>query len=168
MNGSENIITTLLNELTGGLGSISNGNQLDFNAGPLGSISGVLDKFNLSFDNLLDELLKLYHELRSDLLNLETEVQLLVDLKPKSLSNYPDFMQLGSKIPATQFSSAFKAQLWSTLTTKFPTATYNGVSIPGLTNGMSLNDQFPNGNGFPSKFKCTSTCLPFIYLLLTQ
>ena len=163
MNGSENIIKTLLNELTGGLGSVSSDGNLDFDAGPLGPISGVLDKFNLSFDNLLDEFLNFYHELRSDLLNLETEVQLLVDLKPKSLSKFPDLMQLGSNVPATQFSPNFIAQLWSTLTTKFPEPTYNGVRIPGLPNGMSLDDQFPNGSGFPSKF-----WLLYIYLLQTQ
>lgn len=146
--------------MTGGLGDVSSGGIPDFDAGPLGSISTILNKFDLSFNGLLDEFLEIYNEFKDDTLsNLDIDIQVLVDLKPNSLPHFPDLLQLGSKKPATQFSPEFKAKLWEKLTLKFPGAYHNGVRIPGLSLGMSLNDEFPDGVGFPGEFRrITNAC----------
>lgn len=139
--------------MTGGLGDVSSGGIPKFDVGPLGDIGGILDKFDISFEGLIDEFISYFHELKSDMLTLDRDRQDLIDLKPMSLSSIPDLLQLGSKKPATQFSPAFKAILWNKLILKFSTAFYNGVRIPGLPIGQSLSDTFPGGDGFPSEFK---------------
>ena len=126
-----------------------------FNGGPsLGDIGGILDKFDLSFEGIIDEFLEYYNELKSDILSFDPDIQDLTKLKPMSLPRFADLLQLGSKKPATQFSPDFKAKLWDKISKKFPSAYYNGVRIPGLRNGQSLSEAFPRGLGFPGEFEC--------------
>ena len=152
VDGAENLIGNLLGGLTDGLGDVSGGGVPKFDGGPLGELGGVLDKFNITFSGLIDDFLSYFEELTSDILDLDTDRQDLIQLKPPSLPAFSDLLQLGSKKPATQFSPDFKLLLWKKLTTKFTSPFYNGVRIPGLPIGKSLIDEYgSDGVDFPSK-----------------
>ena len=133
--------------MTGGLGNVD---TPPFEGGPLGDIGGILDKFDLDFSGLVDDFLDYYRELANATLSLETNILDLVELKPLSLSNFPDLSSLGSKKPATQYSPKFKEKVWNKLVLKFPSAFYNGVRIPGLEPGKSLAESF-SAKDFPSE-----------------
>ena len=107
------------------------------------------DKFGLTFSaTLFDEFNETYHSFKSDLLELDVELQDLIKLKPKSLPQFPELLQIGSKKPSVAYSSQLKSMLWDKLNATFPSHMYNGVRIPGLPNGLSFQEGFSDGN-FP-------------------
>ena len=147
----ENIISTLLNDLTGGLGSIA-GDSSGLSAGPLGNIEGILDKFDLDFTDLFDEFKGFYDDFKADILSGDSDLLALNSLKPfKSFSQFPSLLQLGSKNPSEQFSPDLKGLLWDKLSVEFANPTYNGVSVPSLPLGKSFLEAYPTRGDFPGK-----------------
>ena len=151
---ADNILGNLLKSLTSGLGDISGQGIPAFDGGPLNNIRGVLDKFDLSFDDLIDGYLKSFSNFTTDAssrqLNQDADLQELLKFKPSSLPKFPNLLQLGSKKPSVRYSPNFKRVLFRKLVKTFPASTYNGISIPGLELGKSLLDTFSDdGADFP-------------------
>eukprot|EP00970_Alexandrium_tamarense_P020756 scaffold15623_cov186-Alexandrium_tamarense.AAC.1 len=76
-DGGENIIGSLLEQLTGGLADISSGGIPDFSGGPLGEIQGVLDGFGLNLTSMFEEFKSYYDDFKSDILSGGSEYQAL-------------------------------------------------------------------------------------------
>lgn len=157
ISGGENLISKIMNDLTGGLSSIASGSTSSFNAGPLGSIDGVLDKFGLNFTELITEFNNTFHSFKDDLSNND-----LFELRPVNLPRFPDLLQIGSKHGSTKFSPKLRELLWDRLATTFTHPTYNGVKIPGL--GLGETFQKYDRGVFPGKD--IVQCLAYISLVL--
>lgn len=148
-NGS-NIIGNLLSSLTGGLtDQIAASGQGNFTGGPLGEITGVLDRFGLDFTSLIDEFLLYYEKFRDDIAAMDSELSLIVDLKPKSFARFPEILQLGSKKPSDQYSAELKELLWNKLVKTFDSPMFNGVKVPELSIGKTFIEEYPSATDFP-------------------
>lgn len=145
----EDLIAQLLAALTDGLGGISV-DGISFSAGPFGEIRGILDKFGLDFNDLINEFMSRYEAFKEDLLGMIPEMQLTFELRPISLPRFPSILQIGSKLPSFQYSLELNLMLWDKLNIAFPYPTFNGVKIPNLPSGFTFAMTFPRGE-FPSK-----------------
>ena len=133
---------------------VSGGGIPGFDGGPLGNLSTILGDFDFSFGGFLEEYLTLFDNFTSDTSNArDPDLPALADLKPSS-GLFPRLLQLGSKKPSDQLSSKLKARIWNKLILEFPSATWNGVRIPGLALGKTLEDTFDEDN-FPGE-RCDS------------
>lgn len=150
-DGGENIIGSLLEQLTGGLADISSGGIPDFSGGPLGEIQGVLDGFGLNLTSMFEEFKSYYDDFKSDILSGGSEYQALVNLKPISLPRFSGLLQLGSKLPSVQYSPQLTKLLWDKLQTTFSSTTYNGVKIPDIPLGETFKMAYPTRGDFPGK-----------------
>ena len=150
MDGVDDLVGNLLEQLTGGLSDVASNSVASFDGGPLGPIDGVLDKFNFNFATTLLEDFKSYHDsFKTDRLGMDDELQALISLKPKSLSRFTELLQIGSKKSSDQYSSELNGILWDKLVATFPSSMHNGVKIPGLSLGQSFEDAFPFRGDFP-------------------
>lgn len=143
------MIAKLLSKLTDGLADIST-EGISFDGGPLGKIQGVLDQLGLNFNDLMMEFMDSYNTFKADLVNSSSELQLVFALRPISLPRFPNILQIGSKIPSTQYSLELNHLLWDKLDAAFPYSTYNGVKIPNIPTGLTFAAAFPRGK-FPGE-----------------
>ena len=120
-------------------------NGIPFSGGPLGEIQGILDKFGLNFNDLIGEFMGRYDIFKADIMELSLELQNLFNLRPISLPQFPNILQIGSKRPSTQYSLKLNNILWDKLSTTFPYPTFNGVKIPNLPSGLTFAATFPRG-----------------------
>ena len=158
----EDLIGTLLSKLTAALTGIST-DAISFSGGPLGDIEGIFDKFGLDFDGLATEFINKYNAFTTDLLNFTPEQQLIFNLRPVSLPQFSNILQIGSKIPSIQYSVELKNILWDKLDAAFPSLTYNGVKIPNIPSGQTFAATFPSRD-FPGKDHAINSF--FIHTLL--
>lgn len=143
------MIDRILEELTGGLSKISSGTIASFRGGPLGNISGVLDRFDLSFTELLHEFNDTYNGFKMDISSGTSD---LFDLRPINLPRFSSILQIGSKHPSVQYSLELKKKLWQKLNATFTSSTFNGVKIPGLDLGETFADKYPTDEDFPGDY----------------
>lgn len=144
----EDLISTLLSKLTNGLIDLST-EGITFNGGPFGEIEGLLDKFGLNFNDLVQKFLDSYKIFKADL-DMRPITLPSFDLRPISLPQFPSFLQLGSKIPSMQYSLGLNNFLWDKLAATFSSPTFNGVKVPNIPSGMTFSAAFPRGK-FPGK-----------------
>lgn len=137
----------LLSKLTAGLAGISS-DGISFSGGPLGEIQGVFDNFGLNFDGLIEEFMEKYSAFSADFGNLSMERQLIMNLRPIALPRFPAILQIGSKLPSTQYSLELNYILWDKLAATFRSSTFNGVKIPNIPVGTTFATTFPRGE-FP-------------------
>ena len=133
-----------MSSLTSGLGDVL-ADGIPFNAGPLGSINGTLDKFDIDFHDFISDFISLYDTFKADLLSLSAERKLLFEARPISLSKFPTILQIGSKKPSVLHSLRLNEILWDKLHASFPQSTFNGVKIPNLPSGLTFAATFPRG-----------------------
>lgn len=140
---------TLLSKLTDGLIDVS-ANGIPFIGGPFGEIQGILDKFGLDFNDMIGEFTDSFDIFQADVLKLSIERQNLFNLRPVSLPQFPNILQIGSKKPSTQYSLQLNNILWDKLSTTFPSLSFNGVKIPNIPSGLTFSSTFPRGK-FPGE-----------------
>lgn len=108
------------------------------------------DKFGLTFPTtLFEEFNQTYQSFKTDLIELDVDLQELIALKPKSLPRFPALSSIGSKKPSVAYNLQLRELLWDKLVDKFPSPMYNGVRVPGLAIGKTFNESFPVRGMFP-------------------
>ena len=132
------------------MGSVSS-DGISFSGGPLGEIEGILDKFGLNFNDLINEFMERYNAFKTDLLSMTPDKVLLFEARPISLPRFPSILQIGSKKPSIQYSLELNHMLWDKLNAAFPNPTFNGVKIPNIPAGSTFAATFPRGD-FPGTY----------------
>lgn len=139
---------------------------ISFSGGPLGEIQGILDKFGLNFNDLTAKFMDSYNSFKTDLLDNNSERQLIFELRPISLPRFPNILQIGSKMPSIQLSLGLSNIIWDKLAAVFTSPTFNGVKIPNIPIGNTFADTFPRGK-FPGEC-CFWHCFIHPYLCYAQ
>lgn len=144
----EDLIATLFSKLTAGMVDLSAAG-ISFSGGPFGDIQGVLDKFGFSFDDLILQFMDFYNTFKEDL-DLRPTSLPRFDLRPVKLAQFPQLLQIGSKMPTMHYSLELSTFLWDKLAATFSSPTFNGVKIPNIPGGLTFAAAFPRGR-FPGK-----------------
>lgn len=151
MSNGEELFATVLSGLTGAMSDLSI-DGVSFEGGPIGKVQGLLDKFDINFDDLVGKFMDIYNTFKSDL-DIRSSSLPDFDLRPISLPRFPHILQIGSKKPSIQYSLKMNTFLWDKLAATFPKPTFNGVKIPNVPSGLTFADSFLRGD-FPGQ--CTS------------
>lgn len=151
---STNIIEGLFHKLTEGLQTVAI-SQLEsrgYDAGPLGNIVGILDRYNIGFDDIVEGFMAFYDEFRMDAVGGDPELQELNEFKTfGAFSRFPALLELGSKNPAEQYPPDLQSLLWDKLVEEFPRSNYNGAKIPNLPLGSTFQETYPTRGDFPGE-----------------
>lgn len=156
------MVGKIFSGLTEGLVDVSSSENSSFEAGPLGQINGILNKFGLNVTGLVDEFRSSYDAFKTDLLSATPEQLDLFNLRPISLPRFPNILQIGSKKPAIQYSPELKEKLLNKLVEAFPSDMFNGVKIPNIPIGETFADTF-SASDFPGE-KRNSLCFQMLSL----
>lgn len=152
VNDGQKLFDYLLGNLTQGLSSIKANQGSTFEGGPFGNVSGVLDKFGLDFSDVFVDFMDYYDSFKPNVAGMDPGLQELLNFKPRSLSHFPNLLQIGSKKRVNyQYSPGLRSSLWKKLNATFPSPIYNGVRIPGLSGDQSFGAAFPDSATFPGK-----------------
>jgi len=159
----EDLMASLLLKLTDGMTNVL-AEGMSFSGGPLGEIQGLLDQFGLNFNDLITEFMDRHNTFMADLVHFSQEKEYIFQRRPLSLPQFPNILQIGSKMPSAQYSMELNYVLWDKLAAAFPWPTFNGVKIPNIPFGRTFSTAFPRGK-FPGEatfkiracqtFKCT-------------
>ena len=149
ISSGEDLIVGLLSKLTDGMANVT-AEGISFSGGPLGEIQGILDKFGIDFNDLTAKFMESYNSFKTDLLDYSSERQLIFELKPTSLPQFPNILQIGSKKPSIQLSLGMSNIIWDKLAAAFTSPTFNGVNIPNIPIGQTFADTVPRGK-FPGE-----------------
>ncbi len=94
----------MLDSLTRGLAQSSSSDGA-FVAGPFGSISGIIDRFDVDFvGTLREDFEEYFDDFFQDLSSLDLEHQGLISQRPLSMPRMSELLQLGSKRPSVEYS----------------------------------------------------------------
>lgn len=90
INGTQDLIANIFEDLTGGLANISSSGGPDFAGGPFGSIAGILDRFDIAFPTRLLEEFKVRPGFVVVILEKGLPISLLLLIPyPEYLNHFP-------------------------------------------------------------------------------
>jgi hypothetical protein len=153
-----NMMKDLMNNLTTGLLEIVQGDIPSFDAGPLGPIDSILDRFGLNFTEFVDSFMEIYDQFASNIESMDAEARELLANGPIAIPGVSSLLQIGSTSESPHYSKKLVDTFLAKLRSAFPSPTHNGVPIPGLPLGQTFEETFTDT--FPGK-SCSN---PFLYL----
>lgn len=130
----------LMNNFTNGLLQIVQGDIPGFDAGPLGPIDSILDRFGLNFTEFVDSFMENYDQFAANIEHMDTEARDLLANGPISIPGVSSLLQIGSASESPRYSKKLVDTFLAKLRSAFPSSTHNGVSIPALPLGKTFED----------------------------